>query len=379
MWFMPHLCLVLLVLTPTVQDLPQRVGAIAPEEAALLAEGWTALAARDFAKASQRAATALARFPRSVAALQLSVEIDIEQSGSSGGLDTYERWLAGRRLDEPMLLRRIAAALLQETAITARDSGSRAWALVALANDGDASARSALDAAIREGSRAETELLVRKGNDQAVDRAVEELKRPIANKMALIEALGEVGNARSVTGLMLMLQDPRPEHRAAAAEALGKLGAKQAIPVIRQMLKETNGPPLVPMAAAGALLRLGDDSGLAQLQQWLTSPIPGMRVGAAKALAPRADPTWTSTVRTLGADEDPTIRVEAAKLLSTVEPLAAQGILDRLLTDKDQAVRELAGSVAVSLPDDLARLRTLLRIGPITRLRAADRLLELTR
>jgi HEAT repeat protein len=178
---------------------------------------------------------------------------------------------------------------------------------------------------------------------------------------------------------MQLLQDPRPEHRAAAAEALGRLGARQAIPQIRSLLAETSGPPMLRMAAAGALLQLGDDSGVSTLEGWMSSPVPGMRAGAAKGLAPRADAGWAATVRALGDEADPTIRIEAAKLLSAVDPEGARVILDRLLADKDMAVRELAGSVTVALPTDLARLRGLLRVGTVTRVRAAERLLELTR
>lgn len=371
----------LLVTTVTLaaQDFPQRVGAIAPEEAALVAEGWTALAARDLVKASQRATTALNRYPRSLGALQLNIEVDIEQGGALSALDGYERWLGARVLDEPLAVRRIATALLRETVTVSKDPVARANALAALSADGDQSAATSLEAALKTGSRAETELLARRGNEQAVTRAVEDLKNPIPNKMALIEAVGESGSSRAIPGLIQLLQDPRPEHRAAAAEALGRLGAKQATPQIRALLAETNAPPMLRMAAAGALLKLGDDSGVPVLQAWMSSPVAGMRAGAAKELAPRADAGWATTVRALGDDPDPIIRIAAARLLSTNEPEAAQLILDRLLADTDTAVRELAGSVAVVLPADLARLRGLLRAGSVTRLRAAERLLELTR
>lgn len=363
----------------SAQDLPQRAGAISPEEASLVAEGWTALAARDLVKASQRATTALARYPRSLGALQLNIEVDIEQNGPLAALDTYERWLGARPFDEPMAVRRIATALLREAAITSRDPVAKAVALDALAADGDEAARTSLETAVKAGSRAETELLTRKGNDQAVTRVIEDLKAQVPNKMALIDAVGESGSARAIPALMALLQDPRPEHRASAAEALGRLGARQALPQIRPLLNDTNGPPMLRMAAAGALLRLGDDSGLAVLQGWMSSPVAGMRAGAARGLAPRADASWAATVRALGDDADPTIRVEAARLLAATEPDVARGILDRLLTDKDVAVRELAGSVTVTLPPDLARLRSLLRVGTVTRVRAAERLLELTR
>src|SRR5262245_1032321 len=76
--------------------------------AAVLAQGWAALAQGNLSQASAAARRALAESPRSSAAVALAVEIGIVRAGSLSGLDAYESWLNTRRVDEPYVLRRIA-------------------------------------------------------------------------------------------------------------------------------------------------------------------------------------------------------------------------------------------------------------------------------
>jgi len=53
------------------------------------------------------------------------------------------------------------------------------------------------------------------------------------------EALGELGDRAAVPALILALTNKRQETRQASAEALGKLGDKKAVPALIRALKES--------------------------------------------------------------------------------------------------------------------------------------------
>lgn len=66
-------------------------------------------------------------------------------------------------------------------------------------------------------------------------------------------------DSQGLDAALTALQDQKPEVRAAAAQALGEMGAKSAKP---QLTKATQDPdPSVIFAAAHALITLGDNSG----------------------------------------------------------------------------------------------------------------------
>lgn len=177
-----------------------------------------------------------------------------------------------------------------------------------------------------------------------------------------------------------MLDDDRPEHQAAAAEALGELGARDQIPQLRALLKTSNAPQYLTMAAAGALLRMDDESGIEQLRAWMKSPVPAMRVAAAKVLGPDRDPAWTSTVRELTSDSDAMVRLEAATILAPVDADGARAAFSSLAGDADPTVRAMAARAQVgAMPADLSELRAFLRAAGDVRVSAARRILELTR
>ncbi len=64
---------------------------------------------------------------------------------------------------------------------------------------------------------------------------------------------------QALDAALTALKDPKPEVRAAAAQALGDMSAKSAIPQLKEALKETE--PSVILAAGQALLALGNDDG----------------------------------------------------------------------------------------------------------------------
>jgi len=67
------------------------------------------------------------------------------------------------------------------------------------------------------------------------------------------------GDPQALDAALTALKDPKPEVRAAAAQALGDMSAKSAIAQLKAALQDSD--PSVILAAGHAMLALGDDDG----------------------------------------------------------------------------------------------------------------------
>lgn len=348
-------------------------------EAAVLAEGWSKLAKGDAAGAAQVAQAAIARDPRSAAALVLAVDADLARGGASTALDTYERWLGNRRVDDAHVLRRIARVVLVEASTkTQQNAAARIEALQALAADGDSNAEDTLQRAAFSGQFGETRALAAIGDDRAVRMLTDQLGTAI-DKTPIINALAGSHNKLAIPPLIGVLSDRTDVNRAAAADALGRLGATEAIPQLRALLKDQFFP--VRLKAAGALFRLNDSSGIALLTELTQNEHAAVRVAAAAEMASQPDPTWQTVVKGLTSDPDPVVRLNAAKLIAPYDRDLAERVVNALMHDDNLAIREVAaGALVDQVATDFATLRRLIRSGDVSvRAKAAGRILELTR
>lgn len=369
--------LLVLLLAPSVfaQTVPARA---ASAENKLLAEGWAALAQGDLQQAMARAEQAVAEFPRSAAAVAFAVEVGVRRGGALAGLEPYERWLGERRVDEPYALRRVAHAHL-ESAAANQQHPARLEARTALAADGGVDARAELARAAANGGVAERQLLASLGDSRAVGDLVTELRAPGGSKVRVINALVESRSRAAIPPLVDMLNDPREEHRAAAAEALGKLGAVDTAQRIKPLLNDPTFP--VRVAAASALYRLEDYDGVQLLNELMGSEHGPVRLAAVEALSVRPPGNWLGVVRDLTRHEEAIVQLGAARLIAPYEPDVASEVLVRLSRSDNPAVREEAGRTFVQrLAADFGTLRKFLRSpDALTSVRAAARILELTR
>lgn len=358
---------------------PMPPSAIRADEATALANGWTVLTQGNHAEAAQLAAQVLARNPRSIPALSLAIEADIARAGAATALAAYESWLGTRTLEEPGILRRIARATLQEFARQDRDVAARAESLKALAADGDPDAVAVITASAAGGGENDTRMLASLGNAEAVDRVAAQLKSMQGLKLREIRVLGESRSPSAVASLVPVLNDPMPQNRAEAAEALGKVGRPDMIPHLKALLNDPHGQ--VRLAASGALFRLGDSSGEALLRELAASKSVAERRAAAMLMSSRPDEAWKSLVRSLATAPDPTTRLEAAKLLAEHDPEFAITIFNTLRTDENLAIREETElALAQSPVTGFLALRQYLRTGSgLVKVRAAARLLVMTR
>jgi HEAT repeat protein len=193
--------------------------------------------------------------------------------------------------------------------------------------------------------------------------------------------LAAIVSSRSVPAgpaLEPLLTESLDDKRAGAADALGKLGLRNAAPKIRPLLNDVMFH--VRLRAAAALYRLGDASGLGFLRQQEASEHATIRVEALEATSVNPDPAWQASVKQLLNDSDPLVRLTAARLIAPFDPAAARSTIDGLLTDSNLAIREASEAAAGEVATDFTALRRFLRESALlTRVRAAARILSLTR
>jgi HEAT repeat protein len=350
---------------------------VAPEAAAV-ARGWALLAKGDAAGASIAAADLVSKHPRSASVLALAIDAEVAHRGAIPALDVYERWLGGRTLEAGYALRRVAHALLRETARSDPDRARRLEAAEALIADGDTDVSALLPSGVPAGVPDEV-LRAAGGNEEAVDALIAQVNEPGPGRRAAVAALGKSRTPRAIPSLTRVLTDPDPVVRAAAADALGAMNAAEAIPALRRLVDDAVFN--VRFAAASALAILNDAGGDALLREMLTSEHAGVRVAAARATKSEAGPEWLSTVRALTKENDPEIRRQAAELVAPHDPELARATLEPLLNDPNPAQRQAAADSYVQhVTADFAVLRRYLRGDDSrTRIRAAARVLELAR
>lgn len=359
---------------------PPRPGAMGVEEATELTQGWAFLSQGLIAEAQSKAAAALSAHPRSIAALNLAIEVEIARAGSEAALSQYERWLGQRTMEEPGVVRRLAEGVLREEVAQPQNSSARLEALRALASDGDARAMASLSRGEANGDRPETRILASAGDPKAVGALIDSLARGTGNPVATLEALGNSGNQKAVDPLVASLKDRNPEVRAAAVTSLGKLGQRYDL---IDRIKPTLSDPTayVRVKAAAALYSLGDNSGLGILQELATSDAPVSRLMAVQGMASKPDAQWLEQVRQLTSASEPEVRVGAATLLVPHDPELARRVLEGAMNDPNPAIREMAGETTIELSaNDLRALRYLLKsTRPLERVKAGGRILALVR
>lgn len=327
------------------------------DDAAALGRAWTALAAGRPDDALKTADEILRRAPWSHAALTVRLYALAAGSGPRAALDAYEAWLEGApgRTEDLPLLDPVVVGILWEAARSA-DPGLASLALERLARGGASGAREAL---AKAGPAADA-VLATLGNEAALGR-LKTADSPVARRR-YVEAL-EAGGSNNVPALLALLDDADAGIAGDAAAALGRLGATQAAPRLRESLRAEY--PHTRHVAAVALARLGDPEGQAEVARMLTTDIADVQLMAASAWNGRPGP-WVDAVLPLLGDQTGLVRLEAARLLLTVRPEEAQPVLVQALGDANPAVRfetarvleRLDPAVAARLAPELrARLR----------------------
>jgi HEAT repeat protein len=381
---MRHLALAsAFALTVTSIGVAQQPQSSSTQETLLLAQGFGYLSSGDVTRAAAVAAQLLVQFPLSEAGAALAVSAELPRTGWLGALSTYEQWLAARRAEDPYVLRRVARECLRDAL---RNVGTRPRALEALIADGDPDAIAQAQAGSAAGRFADTQALATAGDERAVRAIIAQMEAMPQARASLIEALSRSRSKLAVPPLMALLDDQDFATKARAADALGKLGAREAIDKLRALIDDKQQFS-VRFSSAEALSRMGDASGLTFLRSILDTHATNaaaslVRIQAAAALALLGpDSGWMDTARALMNDPDSHVRVLAAQTLAPYDNATAKAALTALSNDPNPAIRQLAAQVmAADVAGDFSTLRSLLRSQDgDARTSAAARILELTR
>ena len=202
----------------------------------------------------------------------------------------------------------------------------------------------------------------------ARDGNVERLRDGLGSESAAVrkravEFLGELGdvdNQPTIDGLLrAATTDDDPEVRGAAVDALDEIGEE----ALERLLKELTGGgseseaqwvtarkfaralqaerPELRMAAARALGRLEDGSGLQPLVEALSDEDPRVRLRACEACGTFADPRAIPGL-TERLDDEPRVKRAAANALGNIGTDQALAPLLDLLDDGDEPLRRIA-------------------------------------
>lgn len=211
----------------------------------------------------------------------------------------------------------------------------------ALGDTDDQVRRAAASALTAEGVRAEGAIT---GLHEALhDSAHAEMRYAAA---LVLGRLGSSAGRGTVEALAESIEDPDPRVRAAAMEALGKMGLESAPTVDAVQARTRDADPEVRLKAFETLLRIRDPDTAAVnvLRTGLSDSVSSVRSGVAHLLAglrERAAPATPELIERLG-DPEPSVRLAAALALGTIGQ-AACGALSALRAarnDSDPRVRE---------------------------------------
>jgi hypothetical protein len=360
---------------------PAQMPVTPPAEAADVGAGWAALAAGDLNRAGVLAAAAVSRYPKSLPAANLFVQVQTLRAGSAAGLAAYEQWQGSKPSEAPYLLRVVALGLLRETVRQTPPGEPQQRAFRALTDEGDTDSLATLAANMAPDNLIGLQIQGAQGSEPAVRTLISNVRDTPGDRDKPLRALAATRSPLAVAPIVAVLSDPVPTNRIAAADALGDLGRPEAAERLRPLLRDTNEQFPVRFAVARALFRLKDGAGTAFLRDLENSPHPLLRAQALEATSSAADPSWVASVRPLLTETDPHVRLIAARLIAPYDGAAALSVVQSLLNDSNLGIRDEAALVySDRVASDLPTLRIYLHNGrAIMRVNAAARILELTR
>ena len=166
---------------------------------------------------------------------------------------------------------------------------------------------------------------------------------PDARKGDLVVALGELRDARAVDVLIRIAKgrDEDKTRRLYAADALGKIGDRRALPVLKSLFDEDDA--LLRAYSASALAAFGMGEALPSLLAGLRDSNARVRLQCTKALARPLEPAGASQVVPIlqwKAENDPerSVRLESVRTLGAIADGPSVTFLEALLVNKVAAL-----------------------------------------
>jgi HEAT repeat protein len=202
--------------------------------------------------------------------------------------------------------------------------------------------------------------------EEAFKKATERLKSSqAADRAAAANEMGRRGYRfrKEISELLrpLLRTDPEPVVRAAAGRALGRLGAREAVPDLIAALGDTSAD--VRVVAAAALWRLPDPAATAPLLERVKDADRSVREWSALALGVIGDKRSVPELVRLLGDPERAVRLAAVRSLGRVgDPEGLDPVVRYVRSGKrDQEEKEEAVAAVASMKGD-GRLPALLSL-----------------
>ncbi len=142
------------------------------------------------------------------------------------------------------------------------------------------------------------------------------------------KTIGDLRSEKAYAGLVRLLSDSEPRPRFFAAISLSKLGRKEAVPAVLEMLRANNDKDrYLRHAGVVALAALADAK---TLQQLASDKFSSVRLAAVIALRRQESPAVADFLK----DQNPWIVLEAARAINDLPIAAAMPKLAALIDDK---------------------------------------------
>ena len=183
--------------------------------------------------------------------------------------------------------------------------------------------------------------------------------------LACISALFELGDQEHRPLLLRFLAHPAWEVKHHAVKVFVKFPDANAETLLRRLAEDAN--PFVRLAAAEALIKLGDDGFYETVEQMTREPEAGMRAAAYTALAGTGSKAgFDAMERALSRETDAGLRLEIAGRLRADGRGVDTEILREGLEHENPFIRQSAIKVTADhgTPEDLALLREELETEP---------------
>ena len=169
----------------------------------------------------------------------------------------------------------------------------------------------------------------------------------IATKERAIRDIAVSGMSMAETELTDLLLDPSPRLRRQAAEALGRLGGHDAALALTNLISDH--PLLVEDEMIEALAAIGNESAVPALVQLLENPSSSLRRASAMALGKLGSAKGLEALMGAASAKDPELRRAAIRALRLIGDPRAGAVVTEALFDPYPSVRVAAAEAAAEL------------------------------
>jgi len=167
--------------------------------------------------------------------------------------------------------------------------------------------------------------------------------REYAVRQACAQALALIKSKRAIAPISEILKTEKNyQTRCVLVGALGGIGDKQALPVLKAKLEQADEIPFVRCHAALALTRFGDPAGRKYLLQMLDSPEPSLQVVGLMGLSQLNDPNVAGYINSALDSRYDEVWTTAIYLFPRLGPAAALPVLRARLEAPQEVMRRRA-------------------------------------